>query len=81
MPLQSEICHRNELTLCVCVCSVPATSITPKLSSSLPSDINETVVVPENAANAVFKFADESLRLTVDAGPSTNISLFCAIVV
>ena len=60
--------------------SVPATSIAPKLSSSSPSDTNETVVVPEDAANAVFKFADESLRLTVDAGAVTNISLFCAIV-
>ncbi|PFX17387.1 G-protein coupled receptor 98 [Stylophora pistillata] len=49
---------------------VPATSIAPKLSSNSPSDTNETVVVPEDAANAVFKFADESLRLTVDAGDS-----------
>lgn len=47
---------------------VPATSIAPKLSSSSPSDTSQTVVVPEEAANAVFKFADNSLRLTVDTG-------------
>lgn len=47
---------------------VPATSIAPKLSSSSPSDTSQTVVVPEDAANAVFKFADNSLRLTVNSG-------------
>lgn len=50
------------------LCSVLATSIAPKLSSSSPSDISQTIVVPEDAANAVFKFADNSLRLTVDPG-------------
>lgn len=49
-------------------CLVSATSIAPKLSSSSPSDTSQTIVVQEDAANAVFKFADNSLRLTVDAG-------------
>lgn len=51
---------------------VSATSIAPKLSSSSPSDTSQTIVVPEDAANAVFKFADNSLRLTVDAGMWTK---------
>ena len=50
------------------MCLVPATSIAPKLSSSSPSDTSESVDVSEDAANAVFTFASESLRLTVDAG-------------
>ena len=50
------------------MCLGPATSIAPKLSSSSPSDTTQTVLVPEVAANAVFKFADNSLRLTVEAG-------------
>ena len=53
------------------VCLVPATSIAPQLSTASPSDTAETVSVPEDASNAVFKFADSSLRLSVGAGMST----------
>ncbi|XP_068693739.1 adhesion G-protein coupled receptor V1-like isoform X3 [Montipora foliosa] len=46
---------------------VPMTSISPKLSTDSPSDRSEVVPLPENAANAVLKFADNSLKLTVGA--------------
>lgn len=47
---------------------VPATSIAPQLSSGSQSDTREVVLVPEDAANAVFKFTDNSLKLNVGAG-------------
>lgn len=48
--------------------SVPETSIAPELSTNSASDSSEVVPVPEIAANAVLKFADNSLKLTVEAG-------------
>ena len=61
--------------------SVPETSIAPKLSTNPASDSSEVVPVPENAANAVLKFADNSLKLTVEAGilyspPEKKTSVF-----
>ena len=60
--------------------SVPETSIAPKLSTDSASDSSEVVPVPENAANAVLKFADNSLKLTVEAGiyspPEKRTSVF-----
>ena len=47
---------------------VPATSIAPQLSTGSQSDTTEVVLVPEDAANAVFKFTDNSLKLNVGAG-------------
>ena len=47
--------------------SVPATSIAPQLSTG-SGDKSEAVSVPEQAANAVLKFASSSLRLRVGAG-------------
>lgn len=47
---------------------VPATSIAPQLSTGSQSDTTEVVLVPEDAANAVFKFTDNSLKLHVGAG-------------
>ncbi|XP_015763361.1 PREDICTED: G-protein coupled receptor 98-like [Acropora digitifera] len=51
---------------------VPETSIAPKLSTNPASDSSEVVPVPENAANAVLKFADNSLKLTVEAGSTVS---------
>ena len=47
---------------------VPATSIAPQLSTGSQRDTTEVVLVPEGAANAVFKFTDNSLKLNVGAG-------------
>lgn len=47
---------------------VPATSIAPQLSTGSQSDTTEVVLVPEDSANAVFKFTDNSLKLNVGAG-------------
>lgn len=67
-PLSKRTTKFKRFTLLLFLILVPATSIAPKLSSNAASDRSQVISVPEEAANAVIKFADNSLRLRVGAG-------------